>query len=555
MDTSLFPADFQARVLSALSQQFSDGLDAHLNGTLIHADNFQALNLLQARYRGQVKCIYIDPPFNLGSNGDFLYKTDYKDSSWLTLLTNRIALSNQLLSSDGYFYLRCDNNGNSIAKIILNDIFGEQNFEAELLVQRIRKNITNQGKITLPLANDSLFLYAKSDRSKFINPYLKLKEARQSYWRRIDDSAGFRNPPERIIFGAVFKPYKHDAHFKYSQKSIDEMIKNGRIRLRCKGKNCKYEHLSGDWQSCPLCGSIDATPQYLVLESDTQILDTNWLDIAGYSHTTGFSTENSEVLLTRSLDVCSTKNELVMDYFSGSGTTLSVAMQTNRKFIGVEQGEQLHTIIIPRLSKLAYNKNISQVVKILKLESYEDTLNNLALENPNRDLFGHLPESAQSDYVLRYMLDVESRASLLNVSHFAKPFDYEMDIAEGSAGAGVRRKVDLVETFNYLLGLTVVSIDDRRFDRGYVMVTGRLPQQSGDDNTLIVWRDCERWPQAEDLFDRLRINPQNTEFAAVYLNGDHTLTTAWSNENGESGRLKIRQTEAAFLDLMFAEVR
>lgn len=137
---------------------FTD-LDNEINGTIIHSDNFQALNLLQAKYQGQVKCIYIDPPFNLGSNGDFLYKTDYKDSSWLTLLENRILLSKNLMSDNGYFYLRCDHNGNSIAKLLLNNCFGLENFEAELLVQRIRKNTTNQGKITLPLANDSLFLY------------------------------------------------------------------------------------------------------------------------------------------------------------------------------------------------------------------------------------------------------------------------------------------------------------------------------------------------------------------------------------------------------------
>ncbi|WP_416191764.1 hypothetical protein [Neisseria sp. CCUG12390] len=73
VDTSLFPAAFQARVLSELSQHFSDGLDAHLNGTLIHADNFQALNLLQARYREQVKCIYIDPPYNTNAS-EIIYK-------------------------------------------------------------------------------------------------------------------------------------------------------------------------------------------------------------------------------------------------------------------------------------------------------------------------------------------------------------------------------------------------------------------------------------------------------------------------------------------------
>ncbi|MEL7657509.1 MAG: site-specific DNA-methyltransferase, partial [Bacillota bacterium] len=102
-----------------------------------------------------------------------------------------------LLSDEGVHFVRCDNNGNHLVRMISNDIFGESNFQSELLVQRIRKNVTSQGKISIPLANDSLFMYYKTDNSKLIDPFLELPATRESYWRRIDDSAGFRNPPER----------------------------------------------------------------------------------------------------------------------------------------------------------------------------------------------------------------------------------------------------------------------------------------------------------------------------------------------------------------------
>ncbi len=559
VDTSLFPAEFQSQLLTALSAQCSDSLDAHINGTLIHSDNFQALNLLQARYREQVKCIYIDPPFNLGINGDFLYKTDYKDSSWLTLLDNRIQKSLNLLCDDGFFYLRCDHNGNFIAKQVLNNNLGKDNFEAELLVQRIRKNITGQGKITLPLANDSLFLYSASPKSKFVNPYLKLKEIREAYWRRIDDSAGFRNPPEREIFGKIFKPYKYDAHFKYSQKSIDAMIKEGRIRLRCKGKDCKYEHYEGKWITCPLCGSQDATPQYLVQASDKQVLDTNWLDITGYAHTTGFPTENSEILLQRCLDVASSTNDLILDYFSGSGTTACVAQKLKRKWLAIEQGEYFESVLKVRIQKTLFgeqtgiSKSIDYkgggIVKVLKLESYEDTLNNLELRRSG--LFDKLPKQAQHDYLLHYMLNIESRDSLLNVSHFAKPFDYGLNISTTSAGAYDWQKVDLVETFNYLIGAKVIGVDDKRTEQGFVAVECRLPNQNSDEKTLIFWRDCERigYDELQKQFDRLNINPANSEYSQVYVNGDHTLETVWDGE--QSGSLKIISIEDVFLSLMF----
>lgn len=558
MDTSLFSATFQSALISTLSRSLGD-FDSHINGTLIHSDNFQALNLLQARYREQVKCIYIDPPFNLGANGDFLYKTDYKDSSWLTLLDNRIQKSKALLSDDGFFYLRCDHNGNFIAKQVLNNNLGKDNFEAELLVQRIRKNITGQGKITLPLANDSLFLYSASSKSKFINPYLKLKEIREAYWRRMDDSAGFRNPPEREIFGKIFRPYKYDAHFKYSQKSIDLMAQEKRIRLRCKGKDCRYEHYEGIWVTCPLCGSQDATPQYLVQASDKQVLDTNWLDITGYAHTTGFPTENSEVLLQRCLDVASSKNDLILDYFSGSGTTACVSQKLKRKWIAIEQGEYFESVLKVRIQKTLFGKqagisksidyNGGGIVKVLKLESYEDTLNNLELRRSS--LFDHLPENAQQDYLLNYMLNIDSRGSLLNISHFEKPFDYGLNISTTSAGAYEWQKVDLVETFNYLIGAKVINVDDKRAEQGFVAVECRLPNQSADEKTLIFWRDCERvdYDGLQAQFDRLGINPADSEYSQVYVNGDHTLETVWDGE--QSGSLKIISIEDVFLSLMF----
>ena len=270
-----------------------------------------------------------------------------------------------------------------------------------------------------------------------------------------------------------------------------------------------------------------------------------------------------EKLLKRVIQMTTEESDLVLDYFSGSGTTACVAQKLGRKWIAIEQGEYFKDVLSVRVQKTLFgeqsgiSKSINYqgggFVKVLKLESYEDCLNNLVLLNPNGDLFATLPEQARRDYVLRYMLDVGSRGSLLNVAHFERPFDYVMEIAADSAGASVPTRVDLVETFNYLLGLTVVSVDDRRFDRGYVLVAGQQPNHAADETTLILWRDCVRWPDDKlaELLEKLAINPQEDEFAAVYVNGDHTLTTAWRNADGESGRLKIRQTEAAFLDLMF----
>lgn len=548
VDTSLFAEEFKGKLLQEVPN-----LETATNGLLVHSDNFQALALLCTRYREDIKCFYIDPPFNLGQNADFLYKTDYKDSSWATLLANRLHFAVKLLQTNGMAYVRCDYNGNYIIRPILDSLFGAENLQAELLVQRIRKNVTTQGRISLPLANDSLFFYTKNVSTELVDSYVKLAEKREAYWRRFDDSAGFRNPPERVIFGKTFKPYKHDAHFKYSQSSIEKMIEEKRIRLRCMA--CSHEHYAGVWTMCEKCGSDNAVPQYLVMESDKKILDTNWTDIAGYAHSTGFPTENSEVLLQRVFKVASKTGETVLDFFAGSGTSLAVALKTSRRWVGVEQGEQLFFHIVPRLQKAAYKEKVSHCFKIITLESYEDTLNNLQLSRTpaQGDLLNALPQQAKDDYLVNYLLDVESRGSLLSVDDFKKPFDYALNVAVDSAGAFEPRKIDLVETFNYLIGLRVKHIDAQP-QRGFVTITGTLPSY---ETCLVLWRDCDvlDYEGVAKLCDKLAINPADNEFDVVYINGDHnipTVLTQTAEEGGATRVLKLRQIEPEFLERMFS---
>ena len=158
------------------------------------------------------------------------------------------------------------------------------------------------------------------------------------------------------------------------------------------------------------------------------------------------------------------------------------------------------------------------------------------------------------DYLLHYMLDVESRGSLLDTDAFKKPFDYQMDIAADSAGASVRTGVDLVETFNYLLGLTVEAVDDKRFSEGYVMIEGSLK----NERVLLVWRDCEKWDYdtLPKLLAKKQIAAGDSEYAEIYINGDHTLPTVFQDNDADGGAirsLKIRSIEEAFLRLMVEE--
>ena len=267
------------------------------------------------------------------------------------------------------------------------------------------------------------------------------------------------------------------------------------------------------------------------------------------------------------------KNTTVIDFFGGSGTTahavISISRDTHEKhsYVLVEQGEYFDTVIKPRIQKIVYSADwkdgkatapqtgISHAFKVLKLESYEDTLNNLNLcrNKAQQSLFDALPQSAKEDYLLGYMLDIESRGSLLSVEHFNKPFDCKLKVAVDSAGAYEEHTIDLVETFNYLIGLRVKHIDMQR-DIGFVSITGWLPT---GEKTLVLWRDVERvdYKTLNRLCEKLAINPTDSKFEIVYINGDHNIPAVFTSTEAEGGitkRLKIRQIEPEFLNRMFA---
>lgn len=278
------------------------------------------------------------------------------------------------------------------------------------------------------------------------------------------------------------------------------------------------------------------------------------------------------------LHILSTNTSFILDYFAGSGTTAHATIALNRedsgnrKYILVEQGEYFDTVIKPRIQKVVYSADwkdgkpinpesgISHCLKVVKLESYEDTLNNLELvrKGVQQSLLAEQKTSikpedqnAYSDYLMHYMLELESKDSLLNVKDFLKPFSYQMNITTDSAGAFERKNIDLVETFNYLIGLNVQEVD-YQLDKGYVQITGKL--RTGE-YTTVLWRDCEKigYAELDQLLAKLKINPNDGEYQLIYINGDHNVASKYTTKEGEEKQLKVRSIEQTFLKNMFEE--
>lgn len=198
VDTSLYPPEFQAALLTHLSRNLPAGLDAATDGLLIHSDNFQALNLLQARYREQVKCIYIDPPYNTTNDG-FIYKDNYRHSSWLSMIIDRLQFSHSLLNDHGGFFASIDDGEQDNLKKIGNSIFRPENF---MTIFPWRKR-TAKSDVPFGISQDYEYIVAFAKSDNFLahtegkeRKYFTTNDYPDRPWR-IHDLTTQRNAEER----------------------------------------------------------------------------------------------------------------------------------------------------------------------------------------------------------------------------------------------------------------------------------------------------------------------------------------------------------------------
>ena len=555
LDTKYFNPSFKDILLEKLTEH--KDLNEILDGLLIKSENWQALNTILEKYKEQIQTIYIDPPFNKEQDADYLYNVKYKDSTWASLLENRLSLAKNIMKDSASIFVRCDYNGNWIVKAIMNNVFGKDNFRNEINIRRFKKNVMNKEIYKLPEGLDTVLIYAKSVIFTYINPFKLKNQKREGFWRHMDDSSGQGQP--KTFFGKEIYP-PQGKHWKFSQENIDKMIKEGNLVLFC--NKCGYVHDNIDviWEKCPICNNDKPIPKYWVFERENEVLDSNWTDIYGYSISWDFSTENSETLLKRVIESTSDEGHLVMDFFLGSGTTTAVAHKLGRKWIGIEMGDHFWSVVMPRMKKvLFYDKSgISKEKDVQEnynekkaggffqyqvLEQYEDTLDNLEIKEPESE---QIDLSLSDEYLFRYFIDFETRenSSLLNIEKLKTPFSYKLKVNLEEVGEPQEIVVDLPETFNYLLGLKVKRMKVRNQGRKYLFISG----QKGSQEIAVVWRDYnDNWTEDDYNTDRDFIMEQlkDWEPQIVYINGQNNLTPDWDEK-----RVEIRSTDSEFKRLM-----
>lgn len=597
VDTALFDAAFKAQLLASV-----DNLDDNLDGLLIHGDNFQALNLLQERYREQVKCIYIDPPYNTGNDG-FCYKDGYLKSSWVAMLWDRLKFLPDYMHNCGAVFVSIDENEFHTLRILGDTIFGKNNLLAEF-TWLTEGNFDNQAKIKI--GHEYILSYAANEPEFPSPPTIdpSIPETSKLFKDQIRNTIiknGQKNPISSIVVPVGFPTDFEEglveiAGITYPQYSRDIIIKDFKVQnevIATSGWSSKalYELFvqSGMTKVSDSKGQLtnfvltkNGAIEVIKERSQSQSYVTSIIKSVGTIQSTSSMLNEMGIpypfypkpikLISYLASMIADNSSLVLDYFAGSGTTAHAVINLNRedsgkrKYILVEQGDYFDTVLKPRIQKVVYSADwkdgkataphtgISHAFKVLKLESYEDTLNNLQLRRSaaQQSLLDSLSQAAQEDYLLRYVLDIESRGSLLSVAQFNQPFDYQLKVTVDSAGAYAEQPIDLVETFNYLIGLRVKHIDIQ-LEQGVVVIEGWLPT---GEKTLVLWRDCARveYEKLNRLCEKLAINPADSEFEVVYINGDHNIPAVFTHTAAEGGitkTLKIRQIEAEFLSRMF----
>lgn len=523
IDTKYFDEEFKWKLIVNLSRD--NHLDHILDGVLIRSENWQALDTVINKYREKVQTIYIDPPFNTGE--DFLYKDKYRDSSWLSLMKDRITLAKNFLNNTGSFLSHLDRNANFLGRILLDSVFNEKNFKADISwdtcgITGFKTSPNNWIK-----NSDNIFHYCRSTKDNFfVKPYtiINVDSPQKAKEERKEKELGWLDILER------------DGEY-YVEKWDDERLVNKSIEV----KN-KLDPIGMIW---------------------TDIHSFLYTQVAN-NESFFFKTQKPENLLRRIIQCTTKQKDIVMDFFLGLGTTIAVAHKLNRKWIGIEMGDFFNTIyssgykgriikkigILGRMKIVLFGDQTFHVFghprhpqlsrniewkgggffKYHCLEQYEDALENIEFEQKTPPNF--------KDYLVHYMFNFETKNSrtFLNISNMEDPFNYKLKIIEDYQPKTVN--IDLIETFNYLLGVSVKKLKQvEKNKRKYRLVFGEI----NNKRVVIVWRPIKNMDFEEDK----RVVEENIkEFNPdeIYANGDCAVKN-------------FRQIESEFKKLMFEKVK
>ena len=327
---------------------------------LIQGDNLEALKALLPFYRGQVKCIFIDPPYNTKSAFEH-YDDNLEHSQWLSMMLPRLQLLRDLLSDDGSIWVTIDDNEGHYLKVLMDEVFGRRNFVANLAWHK-RVSPANDAHY-FSNDHDHILVYAKT-KAKWTPNKLPRSEAQQKYYTNPDNDP--RGPWNSAAYTcAKTADERPNLYYPLIHPKTGEEVWPKRTRVWAFGRETHEEHVRNSmiyWgvdggASLPrikkfLDGSGDVVPRSIWAHEDSGHNQEAMLEGLALFESARFGTPKPERLLQRILQVATHPNDLVLDSFLGSGTTAAVAHKMGRRWIGIEMGEHARTHCLPRLEKV-----------------------------------------------------------------------------------------------------------------------------------------------------------------------------------------------------------
>ena len=605
---------------------------------------------MQNRYKNQIDAIYIDPPYNTDASA-IIYKNGYKDSSWLSLMQDRLSVSYHLQMKNSIICVAIDDEEVLPLRVILANIYQKQLGNAVVRSNPVGRKTS--GKFS-PVHEYALF-YGSSDKAipfsimsedKGVKRYPHVDEKGRYSWLNfirtgnndlredspkmyypivVDKNDKLRIPQMEWV--AENKEYKilesiqNDEVMLYPDKKEGDILiqKNWQrgherfvteldeYRVRRVGNEIKIDFKARM--------DINALPTTWWADSKYASSNHGAVELKGLFKENPFTFPKSMSLVQDCIRVSGLNNQqgIVLDYFAGSGTTGHAVVNLNRedggkrKYILVEMGNYFDDVTKPRMQKVVYSKDwkdgkpvtregISHAFKYIRLESYEDTLNNLSFKQDaaGSDMRAQtLQHNAdlRRDYMLKYWLDFETKnsPSLLNIDRFADPTGYMLKLKKPGSDETQSKAIDLIESFNWLIGLHVDHLDQwQAYDAGFtrepdpelpddattrLILAGRMEEADGGEfmfrkvegrvclspgdmqhteRVLVIWRKLTDDLEKDNLmldewFKKYRLSTQDGEFDVIYVNGSNNLP----NLRQDNEHWKVRLIEEAFHQQMW----
>lgn len=589
VNTGHFSDDFVASMLASY-----DNLDESTDGILVHSENYQALRLFTERLREQVKCAYIDPPYNTGNDG-FIYKDRYRHSTWASMLQGRLRT---LFGPDGVLFSSIDDNEVGALLRLAEGVFGEKSFAALIVA------LTNPRGRTLDQyiakTHEYIATFVAQPASQAIAELPK-DEDQQAEYRHEDENGRYRllelrnrNP----VFNRVNRPNLYFPVFVNPKSGEVSRTRSRSHTEEALPRNSKGEDGCWTWGTrkvdenrAILVGKQTSGGVWRVFRKDylgsgeelaTTMAKSVWTD-KDINHENGketlralfgkhvYSFPKSVRLVQKCVEIGGAEGEVALDFFAGSGTTGHAVIDLNRrdggarKFILVESTAEFGSVVVPRIQKVMFApewkdgkpvrlatkeeaERSPRLVKVLRLESYEDALHNTFSERAVERLAerekAYRKVVGEEEYRIRYMvkLPLEASDSMLDLARLEHPFDYTLEVLTDHGPK--TETVDLVETFNWLYGLRVKKLltwanekdkaGKEKDGRSYRAVVAS--DREGKKRILVVWRDMTGLdPKVERPFLEAKTKALGT-FEEQWINGD-TAAKGFASLDGLFKRL------------------